>query len=267
VSGEHTSLEQKLAEVSKEVVSLRESLDQCMAARKNAEEECARSLDAARIANQELQVFSYAVSHDLKEPLRSISSYAELLERQYGGDERAREFTSFITEGVKRVNTLIESLLTYSRMGAPTRRTAIKLNSAVQWALLNLEQSVRESGAQITCGDLPVLEVDESQIVQLFQNLLLNALRYRSSDVPSIEVSVKEGTDAYTISVRDNGLGIEPRYHEQIFTAFKRLHGREVPGTGLGLALCRKIVEGHGGRIWVESEGTHGSVFKFTLPI
>jgi light-regulated signal transduction histidine kinase (bacteriophytochrome) len=266
VSDEDTALERKLAEVSNEVVSLREALAQCRGTRRSAEEECARSLDAARIANEELQVFSYAVSHDLKEPLRSISSYAELLERQYGGDERAREFTSFITDGVKRVNTLIESLLTYSRIGAPTRRTAIKLNAAVQWALLNLAQSVRESGAQITCGDLPVLEVDESQIVQLFQNLLLNGLRYRSSEVPMIEVSVEESVDAYTIAVRDNGIGIEPRYHEQIFTAFKRLHGREVPGTGLGLALCRKIVEGHGGRIWVESEGTHGSVFKFTLP-
>jgi light-regulated signal transduction histidine kinase (bacteriophytochrome) len=267
VSRQDESLEQKLAEALSEVARLRESLEVCRAARKNAEEECARTLDAARTANQELQVFSYAVSHDLKEPLRSISSYAELLRRHYAQDERATEFTSFITDGVKRVNTLIENLLTYSRTGAPTRRTAVKLNSVVQWALLNLEQSVRESGAQITCGDLPVLIVDETQMVQLFQNLLLNSLRYRSSDAPKIEVSAEEGADAYTISVRDNGIGIEPRYHTQIFTAFKRLHGREVPGTGLGLALCRKIIEGHGGRIWVESEGKCGSVFKFTLPI
>lgn len=260
------SLEQKLAEALSEIASLRESLENCVAARKNTEEECARALNAVRSANEELQVFSYAMSHDLKEPLRSISSYAELLQRHYTGDQQATEFTWFITDGVRRANTLVEDLWTYCRTGAPTRRTAIKLNSVVQWALLNLEQSVRESGAQITCGDLPVLMVDESQMVQLFQNLLLNSLKYRSSDVPKIEISAEEQTDAYTISVRDNGVGIEPQYHCQIFRAFKRLHGREVPGTGLGLALCRKIVEGHGGRIGVESNGKNGSVFKFTLP-
>lgn len=263
---EPKSLEQKLAEALREAGSLREALENCVAARQDAEADCAESLKAARRANEELQVFSYAVSHDLKEPLRSISNYAELLERHYAGDERTAEFRFFITDGVKRVNTLIENLLTYSKTGAPTRRTAIKLNAAVQWALLNLEQAVRESGAQIRCGDLPVLVVDEIQMVQLFQNLLLNSLRYRSSDAPKIEVSAEEGADAYTIAVRDNGMGIDPQYHQQIFTAFKRLHGREIPGTGLGLALCRKIVEGHGGRIWVESEGTQGSVFKFTLP-
>jgi light-regulated signal transduction histidine kinase (bacteriophytochrome) len=261
------SLEEQLAEALNENISLRESLESCETARKKTEDECAQNLETARSANEELQVFSYAMSHDLKEPLRSISNYAELLERHYGGDQQATEFTSVITDGVKRANALIESLLTYSRIGAPTRRTAIKLNSVLQWALLNVEQSVKESGAQITWDELPVVVVDESQMVQLFQNLLLNSLKYRSSDAPKIHVSSEEGTDAYTISVRDNGIGIEPRYQQQIFTAFKRLHGREVPGTGLGLALCRKIVEGHGGRIWVESDGKHGSVFKFTLPI
>ncbi|MGI9071880.1 MAG: sensor histidine kinase [Bryobacteraceae bacterium] len=261
------SLQEQLAEALNENISLREALEGCIAARKEAEDECARNLETARSANEELQVFSYAMSHDLKEPLRSVSNYAELLERHYSGDEQATEFTSIITDGVKRANALIEGLLTYSRTGAPTRRTAIQLNSVLQWALLNLEQTVRESGAQITSADLPVAVVDESQMVQLFQNLLLNSLRYRSSDVPKIHVSSEEGPDAYTISVRDNGIGVEPRYQEQIFAAFKRLHGREVPGTGLGLALCRKIVEGHGGRIWVESDGKHGSVFKFTLPI
>jgi light-regulated signal transduction histidine kinase (bacteriophytochrome) len=261
------SLEEQLTDALNENISLRESLKGCVAARKETEDECARNLEVARSANEELQVFSYAMSHDLKEPLRSVSNYAELLERHYSGDEQATEFTSIITDGVKRANALIESLLTYSRMGAPTRRTAIHLNSVLQWALLNLEHAVSESGAQITSADLPVAVVDENQMVQLFQNLLLNSLRYRSTDAPKIHVSSEEGPDAFTISVRDNGVGIEPKYQQQIFTAFKRLHGREVPGTGLGLALCRKIVEGHGGRIWVESDGKHGSVFKFTLPI
>jgi light-regulated signal transduction histidine kinase (bacteriophytochrome) len=267
VSRHNLSLERNLAEALSESARLQRLLEQCEAARKSAEDECARSLEAVRSANEELQVFSYAVSHDLKEPLRSISSYAQLLQRHYPNDERAAELTSFITDGVKRVNTLIENLLTYSRTGAPNRRTAINLNSVIQWALLNLERSIRESGAQVTCGDLPALIADESQMVQLFQNLILNSLKYRSSDAPVIHISAEAGDDSYTIALRDNGIGIEPRYHQQIFTAFKRLHGREVPGTGLGLALCRKIVEGHGGRIWVESEGTQGSVFKFTLPL
>ncbi|MGI8961987.1 MAG: sensor histidine kinase [Bryobacteraceae bacterium] len=261
------SLEEQLADALHENAGLRESLDRCVAARKEAEEECTRNLQAARSANEGLQVFSYAMSHDLKEPLRTVSAYADLLKHQYSGDEKTREFTSFITDGVKRAHTLIDSLLTYSRTGAPTRRTAINLNSLLQWASLNVEHSVKESGAQITSADLPVVVVDESQLVQLFQNLLLNSIKYRSSDVPKIHVSSEEGTDAYTICVRDNGIGIEPKYQQQIFAAFKRLHGREVPGTGLGLALCRKIAEGHGGRIWVESDGKHGSVFKFTLPI
>jgi light-regulated signal transduction histidine kinase (bacteriophytochrome) len=253
-------LEQQLAEARREIADLREALSK-------SEEECTRSLEAARSANAELQQFSYAASHDLKEPLRSVSTYAQLLQRYYAGHEHANEFTSFIVDGVNRMNTLIDSLLTYSRTGAPVRRTAVNLNSVVQWALLNLERSVRESGAQVVFSELPVVSVDESQMVQLFQNLLSNALKYRSGEVPRIEVASQETEGAHTISVRDNGIGIEPAYQKQIFTAFKRLHGREVPGTGLGLALCRKIVEGHGGRIWVESDGKRGSTFKFTLPI
>ncbi|MFL6350316.1 MAG: sensor histidine kinase [Bryobacteraceae bacterium] len=261
------SVEQQLAEALRENTTLRESLESCLAARREAEDECVRNLELAQKANQELHVFSYAMSHDLKEPLRSLSAYADLLRRHYNEDQQAAEFTAFITDGVKRANALIDNLLTYSMTGAPTRRTHVNLNSAVQWALLNLEHSVKESGAQITFADLPVAIVDESQIVLVFQNLLLNSLRYRSGDVPVIHIYSEQGPDAYTISVRDNGIGIEPRYQQQIFTAFKRLHGRELAGTGLGLALCRKIVEGHGGRIWVESDGVHGSVFRFTLPI
>ena len=186
------SPEEELAEALRENASLRESLEACIAARKEAEDECARNLQTARNANDELQVFSYAMSHDLKEPLRSVSNYAELLERHYSGDERATEFTSIIIDGVKRANALIDSLLTYSRTRAPTRRTAIKLNSILQWALLNLEHAVRESGAQITSADLPEVVVDESQTIQLFQNLLSNSLKYRSSDVPKIHVSSEE---------------------------------------------------------------------------
>ena len=132
--------------------------------------------------------------------------------------------------------------------------------------MLNLQQAISDSGAEIQYAGLPELSVDESQIVQLFQNLLSNALKYRSSAPPRIEITAEEGPDGYTISVADNGQGIEPRFHKQVFGVFKRLHGREVPGTGIGLALCRKIAESHEGQIWVESDGQNGSTFKFTLP-
>ena len=233
---------------------------------KDREEECARDLEAARMASEELQRFCYAASHDLKEPLRTITCNTQLLERHYGSDSQAAEFISFIIDGVTRMTALIDGLLNYSKTRAPSSRTAVNLQSLVQWALLKLEPSVRESGAQITCGELPVVIVDENQIVQLLHNLLSNALKYRSDDPPAINISSEETAGEHVISVRDNGVGIDPRYRDQLFIPFKRLHGKEVPGVGLGLALCRKIVEGHGGRIWVESDGQHGSVFKFTLP-
>jgi signal transduction histidine kinase len=236
-------------------------------AKKEAEVALEKTLKLARLANEELQQFTYAASHDLQEPLRSISSYAQLLQRQFAENKEAQEFTSFIVDGVNRMNALIRDLLTYSRMGTSPKRTAIGLSALLQWSLLNLERSVRETGAQVTYGDLPQVSADETQIVQLFQNLLSNSFKYRSADPPKIEISADEGIDFYTISVKDNGIGIDPRFHQQVFGVFKRLHGREVPGTGIGLALCRKIVEGHGGKIWVESDGKHGSVFKFTLPL
>lgn len=257
---------ERLAEALQEVQRLQGLLEASTATLNKAHEECERNSASARIAKQELQHFSYAASHDLKEPLRAISTYTQLLQRQYANDVQAAEYTSFIVDGVNRMNTLIESLLTYSRTGAPANRTPVPLQAVVQWALLNLEGNISEAEAQITCGELPVAVVDENQMVQLFQNLLSNALKYRSDSPPMIIVSSAETSDAHVISVEDNGIGIDPRYQTQIFAPFKRLHGREVPGAGLGLALCRKIVEGHGGRIWVESDGQHGSVFKFTLP-
>ncbi len=261
-----TSLEQQLAEALDEKTKLRQWLENCAAARSKAEQESALQREAAKSAREELRQFSYSASHDLKEPLRSVSINAQLLQRHYSGDERAAEFTSFILDAAERMNGLLETLLIYSRTGSPAKRSGVNLKAVVQWALFNLDRSIKDSRAQITFGDLPVLAVDETQLVQVFQHLLSNSLKYRSSEEPKIEVSSEEEVETYTISVRDNGIGIDPKYQEQIFGAFKRLHGREVPGSGLGLALCRKIVEGHGGRIWVESDGQHGSVFRFTLP-
>ncbi len=219
------------------------------------------------MSEEEWQNFVYAAFHDLREPLRSISAFAQLLERQHSEDKEAAELKVFIIEGVERVNALIEDVLTYVRTGNSQRRTMLNLSALVQWAMLNLEKPIRETGAKITYHDLPEVLVDESQFVQLFQQLLSNSLKYRSSEPPQIEVSAREEEDAYVISVVDNGIGVEPEYGERIFGAFKRLQGREVSGSGLGLALCRKIVEGHGGRIWVESDGKHGSAFRFTVPM
>jgi light-regulated signal transduction histidine kinase (bacteriophytochrome) len=246
------TLEERLAEALRERSALEQTLEQAQA--------------AALSAQEELRIFAYAASHDLQEPLRAISSYAQLLERQYAASAEAAEFTSYIVDAVNRMTVLIRDLLTYSRLAQPQRRT-ISLASLVQWAMMSLDLPIREAKARIVYEELPEVQVDESQTVQLFQQLLSNALKYRSAEPPEIEITAEERGDAYTISVRDNGMGIEPRFHEQIFGVFKRLHGREVPGTGMGLALCRKIVEGHNGRIWVETaEGEHGSVFKFTLP-
>jgi signal transduction histidine kinase len=236
--------------------------------RKRAEKALEQSMQALKNANAELQQFAYAASHDLQEPLRTIASYTQLLERRYADDKDASEFTAFIVEGVHRMNTLIHDLLLFSRVGASEklRRTPVILGNALQFALLNLDRSIKEERAVVTQDELPEAIADETQLVQLFQNLISNSLKYRGEQSPLIHVSCEEIEDEWLITVRDNGIGIDPQYHKQIFGVFKRLHGRSIPGTGIGLAICRKIVENHGGRIWVESDGKAGSAFRFTLP-
>lgn len=245
--------------------TLEERLAEALRRNTYLESHLKQAQEAAQAAQDELQLFAYATGHDLQEPLRSISGYAQLLQRHYGGNPEATEFTTYIVDSANRMTALIRDLLTYSRLPKPQRRT-IALGGLVQWAKMSLDTSIRESEARIVFGDLPEVQVDESQTVQLLQNLFSNAIKYRGAAPPEIEITAEEGDDGYTISVRDNGIGIDPRFHEQIFGVFKRLHGRDVPGTGIGLALCRKIVEGHGGKIWVESVPSQGSVFKFTLP-
>jgi signal transduction histidine kinase len=241
--------------------------------RKRAERALQQSIQALRKANEELQQFAYAASHDLQEPLRSIASFTQLLERRYTkNDTEAAEYMQLIIEGVTRMNLLIADLLKYSRLGdaAQLTKTPFDLSNALQWAKLNLDSQIRELKATVSHGTLPEVIANESQIVQVFQNLLSNALKYRSDLPPLIHVSAEETPDDWIISVRDNGEGINPEYlqkdQEQIFGVFKRLHNRTVPGTGIGLALCRKIIQNHGGRIWVESDGKNGSNFLFTLP-
>ncbi|MBV8073130.1 MAG: hypothetical protein JO270_24740 [Acidobacteriaceae bacterium] len=260
------SLEAQLADALREQEELRRNLQSCQSALTDAKREIEQSWQAVKDANDELQQFVYAASHDLQQPLRSIGTYAQLLQREYSDDKHAAEFTAFIVDGTNQMGLLIRDLLTYSRTGTSTRRANISLNGPLQWAMLKLTPEIRETGAHIQHGDLPEAYVDEMQIAQVFDCLIGNALKYRGDQPPEISVAANEDPDGLVVSVKDNGQGIEPRFHDQVFVPFKRLHGKDVPGSGLGLAIARKIVRAHGGRIWVESDGKHGSTFNFSLP-
>ncbi len=225
-------------------------------------EELARS-------NTDLEQFAYVASHDLREPLRMISIYTELLSRRYQGslDAEADGFIRTVLDGVKRMETLIRDLLTYSATihAEPLPRERFEAAEAVDAALKHLEPGIRESGARIETGPLPEVAGDRVQFVRVFQNLFSNALKYRSGTPPHIRVRAEKEGEAWTFSVEDNGIGIPADYHETIFSPFKRLHGREYQGSGVGLAICRRVVERHGGRIWVESLPGKGSTFRFTV--
>lgn len=246
---------------------LRQELANIRSAYERVEQDLARSLEEGRAATQDMQHLIYAVSHDLRTPLRAIASYTQLLQRQSAADPEAAELSTYAAQGVKEMNTLIEDLLKYSRAGNAPRRSNVSLGALIQWVRLNLDKKLNETGGQIIHGDLPDLNVDESQFVQLLQQLFLNALMFRNEGQPVIEVAVEEGDDSWIISVRDNGPGIEQQYLDLVFQPFKRLASREIAGNGLGLPTCRKIVKAHGGRIWAESAGKgQGATFRFTVP-
>src|SRR5581483_7109393 len=194
----------------------------------------------------------YAVSHDFRTPLRSMSSYAQLLERQFALNEEAREMTGFIVKGVNDLRLLVEDTLKYSRIKPAPERRSLPLAPIVQWAVLNLRDAVKQADAKVEFGELPELSINESQFVQPFEQLISNGLKFRTDSPPLIEITAEETEDGQLVSIHDNGIGIEAKYHEAVFAPFKRLQGREIPGTGLGLAICRKIVRAHGGKIWVE---------------
>ncbi len=235
-----------------------------------ANKETAKTLEELRRSNDELKQFAYIASHDLQEPLRMIASYLQLIERRYKGrlDKDADEFIAFAVEGAGRLQNMIIGLLAYSRIetkGKPLE----EVNSAEVFAnaVSNLKLVIEESGAMITADRLPVVKADAVQLVQVFQNLISNAIKFRRESPPRIHVSaVQEGTE-WVFSVSDNGIGIAEEYKDRIFNIFQRLHGREYPGVGIGLSLCRRIVERHGGRIWFESEAGKGTTFYFTIPI
>src|SRR3984893_10862854 len=239
--------------------------------RKQSEEHLVKAVGELKRSNDELQQFAYVASHDLQEPLRMVASYTQLLAKRYKGrlDSDADEFITYAVDGSIRMQGLIQDLLAYSRAGTDGKALCkISSENALKGALTNLRATIEESGAVVTHDSLPAITTDGTQLAQVFQNLVGNAIKYRSSEVPHVHVSAaKNGGNEWIFAVRDNGLGIDPQYFDRIFVLFQRLHGRETfKGTGIGLAICKKMLERLGGRIWVESQLEKGSTFFFALP-
>jgi PAS domain S-box-containing protein len=239
--------------------------------RRQAEESLMKTMAELKRSNEELGQFAYVASHDLQEPLRMVASYTQLLAQRYKGrlDSDADEFIGFAVDGCNRMRRLIQDLLSYSRAGTNigTLRE-ISVERTLEEAITNLQVTIKESGGIVTHDLLPAIVTDDAQLVQLFQNLIGNAIKYHGAEAPRVHVSATNNAGhEWIFSVRDNGLGIEPQYFERIFILFQRLHGQEeFEGTGIGLAMCRKIVDRLGGRIWVDSQPKHGSTFFFALP-
>lgn len=222
-----------------------------------------------RRANADLEQFAYSASHDLQEPIRNVAVYSDLVARRYSTllDEEGKQFLVFLQEGGARLKTLVTDLLAYTRASmVELVQTPVDAEAALKNSLANLAEAIRESGAQVSYDPLPVVSIGEAHLEQIFQNLISNALKYRKDAPPEIHVSAKKIGAEWCFFVKDNGIGIDPRYKEKIFGLFKRLHHTEFSGTGIGLAICKRVVERYGGRIWVDSVLGRGSTFLFTIP-
>jgi PAS domain S-box-containing protein len=243
------TLERRVAERTQELFELNESL---------------------RHSNEDLNQFAYAASHDLQEPLRMVSLYSEMLRKKYAGrlDPMADQFIRFVVDGAHRMEMLLKDLLEYSQSGSSNVGAAdlVDCGRVMETVVLNLQASIGQNSASITWGELPTVRAHEVRLIQLLQNLVGNAIKYRGKDPPVVRVMAERRDADWLFSVEDNGMGIKPDYAQQIFGIFKRLHGNSYPGTGVGLAICQRIVENYGGRIWVESTPEVGSTFRFTLP-
>lgn len=242
-----------------------------VSARRESEEQLRRLNQDLTRTNQDLQQFSYAASHDLKQPLRTVSNYLQLIRSRYTGkvlDEQAAQLFDVAVAGAQRMHALVEALLEYSRAGEVGEGTLepIPVDRVVNDAIANLQSAISDTSATVSFGALPVVTANPLHLRQVFENLIGNALKYRSDQPPHVSVSAAESGQDWVFTVADNGIGIPPEYQTKIFGIFKRLHGAEYPGTGIGLATCKKIVDRQGGAIWVDSEPGKGSRFSFTLP-
>jgi PAS domain S-box-containing protein len=238
--------------------------------RRQREEELKKLSEELARSNTDLRGFAYVASHDLKKPLQSIEGFAKLLARRYKGklDAKADEFIEYIGSGVKMMQELIKDLLEYSQVGAKGKKLkSIDCSFVVGKAIGNLQAAIEERNALVTYDELPTIMANTSQIISLFQNLIDNAIKFRSEEAPRIHISTERKGDEWVFSIRDNGIGIDPKDSERIFGMFQRLHGStDYPGTGIGLAICKRIIEWHGGRLWVKSKIGKGSTFYFTMP-
>jgi signal transduction histidine kinase len=238
--------------------------------RKRSEKELKKLSEELARSNADLKDFAYVASHDLKKPLQSIEGFVKLLARRYRGklDDKADEFLEYIIDGAQRMQELIKDLLEYSQVGAKGEKLKfIDCSFVVGKAIGNLQAAIEESNAVVTYDELPTITANTSQMISLFQNLIDNAIKFRSEEAPRIHISAERKGKEWIFSIRDNGIGMDPNDSGRIFEMFQRLHGStEYPGTGMGLAICKKIIERHGGRIWVESESGKGSTFYFTMP-
>ena len=250
-----------------EIRELNASLEQRVSERTA---ELLASNEALQKSNDDLNQFAYAASHDLQEPLRLVALYSQMLQKKYSDrlDAQADQYVSYVISGAHRMEILLKDLLAYSQVGSlgdgPAR--PVVTTEALRQALLNLQASVDQNQAVVTWNGLPTLHAHEIRLVQLLQNLVGNAIKYRQTNRPEIHIDAKRRPGEWLFSVKDNGIGIKPEYVQQIFGIFKRLHGSNYPGTGIGLAICERIVKSYGGQIWVESSLGEGSTFYFTLP-
>ncbi|MBI2831977.1 MAG: GHKL domain-containing protein [Chloroflexi bacterium] len=267
----HGALEVRVAERTAELQHSNVQLRAEMEERKKTEETLRRRTEELARSNAELEQFAYIASHDLQEPLRMVSSYVQLLGKRYTGklDQDADEFIGFASEGSSRMQRLINDLLAYSRVGTRGKNfEEVNLEAALAQALENLHLAVKEKQAIVTHDPLPVAYGDIGQMTQVFQNLIDNAIKFCREDSPRVHVSARIENDECVCSVQDNGIGISSEFMNRLFVLFQRLHTRkEYPGTGIGLAICKRIVERHGGKIWVESKPDEGSTFYFRIPI
>ena len=265
------NLENEVKIRTDELAHTNESLKNEVIKHKLTEMEMEKLMDELKRSNKELQQFAYVASHDLQEPLRMVTSFTQLLERRYRGnlDDDADDFINYIVEGAKRMQNLIDDLLTYSRVTTQAEVfKTVDMEEVLKFSIANLKVLIDENDAKITHDPLPTITADMSQMIQLFQNLIGNAIKFHGSEPPVIHISAQKDGESWIFSVEDNGIGIEPHHWERIFRVFQRLNKRDdYPGTGIGLSVCEKIIQRHYGKIWLESEPGKGSKFFFKLPI